>query len=95
MNSLMVLAVAIFLVAYVIIITEKVHRTVIALFAASLMVILGVINQHQAIEGIDFNMLGILNGMMVIVGIAKHSGIFQYIAICYAISKASTDIEAI
>ncbi len=81
MNVLMGLAVAIFLVAYFIIITEKVHRTVIALFAAALMVILGIINQRQAIEGIDFNMLGILIGMMVIVGIAKHSGIFQYIAI--------------
>lgn len=81
MNSMMVLAISIFLIAYFIIITEKVHRTVIALFAAALMVVLGIISQHQAIEGIDFNMLGILIGMMVIVGIAKHSGIFQYIAI--------------
>lgn len=78
---MMVLAISIFLIAYFIIITEKVHRTVIALFAAALMVVLGIISQHQAIEGIDFNMLGILIGMMVIVGIAKHSGIFQYIAI--------------
>lgn len=81
MNSMLLLAVAIFLVVYAVILTEKVHRTVVAMFGAALMVILGIINQHQAIEGIDFNMLGILIGMMVIVGIAKHSGIFQYVAI--------------
>lgn len=77
----MILAIVVFLIAYVVMLSEKVHRTVIAMFSAALLILLGVINQHQAIEGVDFNMLGILIGMMIIVGIAKHSGIFQYVAI--------------
>lgn len=77
----MLLAGGIFLVSYIIIISEKVHRTVTSLVGALVMILLGVISQHQAIEGIDFNTLGLLIGMMVVVGIAKDSGIFQYIAI--------------
>ena len=77
----MYLAVTLFVITYAIIISEKVHRTVIAMSGAALMVLLGVLNQEQAIEGIDFNTLGLLIGMMVIVGIAKHSGMFQFVAI--------------
>ena len=65
------IAIGIFAIAYAIIISEKIHRTVIALIGASLMIILGVISQEQAIEGVDFNTLGLLIGMMVIVDIAK------------------------
>ncbi|MBI2990457.1 MAG: ArsB/NhaD family transporter [Candidatus Magasanikbacteria bacterium] len=74
-------AIILFVVTYVIIISEKIHRTIIALIGAALMVLLGVINQKQAIEGIDFNTLGLLIGMMIVVGIAKQSGVFQYVAI--------------
>ena len=74
-------AIAIFAVTYVIIISEKIHRTVIALTGASLMILLGVLNQERAIEGVDFNTLGLLIGMMVIVGIAKDCGMFQYVAL--------------
>ncbi len=81
MPTTMIIALVVFAVAYIVMLSEKVHRTVIALFSAALLILLGVINQQQAIEGIDFNMLGILIGMMIIVGIAKHSGIFQYVAI--------------
>ena len=41
----------------------------------------GVINQEQAIEAIDFNTIGLLVGMMVIVGIARNSGLFEYLAV--------------
>ncbi len=75
------LAVVIFIITYVIIISEKVHRTIVALFGAILMILLGILNQEDAIHGIDFNTLGLLIGMMVIVGIAKQSGVFQYVAI--------------
>ena len=74
-------AIAIFLAAYAIIISEKVHRTVVALTGAVLMILMGILNQEQAIEGVDFNTLGLLIGMMVVVGIAKDSGMFQYVAI--------------
>lgn len=76
-----VLALVIFIASYAIIISEKIHRTVVALAGGVLMILLGVINQELAIEGIDFNTLGLLIGMMVIVGIAKDSGMFQYVAV--------------
>lgn len=84
MESIFYIAVLIFIVTYAIIISERVHRTVIALFGASLMILLSVINQEHAIEGIDFNTLGLLIGMMIIVSIAKKSGMFQYVAIMAA-----------
>ncbi len=75
------ISIVVFLVTYAIIISEKVHRTVIALAGSLLMILLGVIHQEAAIEGIDFNTLGLLIGMMVVVGIAKDSGMFQYVAL--------------
>lgn len=78
-------ALLIFLGAYAIIISERVHRTIIALFGAATMVVLGIAlefyNQHSAVNAIDFNTIGLLIGMMIIVSIAKHSGLFQYVAI--------------
>ncbi|PIZ92770.1 MAG: hypothetical protein COX83_03585 [Candidatus Magasanikbacteria bacterium CG_4_10_14_0_2_um_filter_41_31] len=81
MQTLSIMALAIFLLSYIVIISEKFHRTVVALSGAALMVLLGILTQDQALEGIDFNTLGLLIGMMVIVGIAKESGMFQYVAI--------------
>lgn len=78
------IASVVFLLAYVVIISEKVHRTVIAISGAVLMILLGVLTQEQAIEGVDFNTLGLLIGMMVVVGIAKQSGMFQAVAIIAA-----------
>lgn len=81
METHFLLAVGVFLASYALIISERVHRTVVALSGAVAMILLGIINQEQAIEGVDFNTLGLLIGMMVIVGIAKDSGMFQYVAI--------------
>lgn len=75
------IALIVFIITYFIIVSEKVHRTVVALAGAVLMILLGVLNQHQAIEGVDFNTLGLLIGMMMIVSLAKHSGMFQFVAI--------------
>ncbi len=79
-----VMALAIFLLSYAVILSEKIHRTVIAVSGAALMVLLGIVTQQQAVDGIDFNTLGLLIGMMVLVGIAKDSGMFQYVAIAAA-----------
>ncbi len=81
MSPLFWVAVGVFLASYVIIISERIHRTVIALTGAMLMILLGIVHQEAAIAGIDFNTLGLLIGMMVIVGIAKDSGMFQAVAI--------------
>ncbi len=75
------LSIVIFLLAYVFIIIEKVHRSVVVWVAAALVIFLGVISQAKAIEAIDFNTLWLLIGMMVIVGITRKSGVFEYIAI--------------
>jgi len=70
-----------FVITYAVIVSEKVNRAIVSLLGAGLMVMLGVLNQETAISGIDFNTLGLLTGMMVIVSITKRSGIFQYIAV--------------
>jgi len=74
---------------YVILITEVVHRTALALFGALVMLIVlfttGVLDPHDSVDfvigAIDFNTIGLLLGMMVIVGILGETGIFQYIGI--------------
>jgi Na+/H+ antiporter NhaD/arsenite permease-like protein len=70
-----------FVFTYAVIISEKVNRAIVSLLGAGLMIILGIINQQTAISGIDFNTLGLLTGMMVIVAITKRSGVFQFIAV--------------
>ena len=70
-----------FVVTYAVIISEKVNRAIISLLGAGLMIMLGVLNQETAISGIDFNTLGLLIGMMVIVAITRRSGVFQFIAV--------------
>lgn len=75
------IAVGIFLVAYGLIISEKIHRTVVALAGAVLVIMFGVVSQEQAIHHIDFNTLGLLIGMMVIVAITGETGVFRYLAI--------------
>jgi len=70
-----------FVATYAVIVSEKVNRAIISLLGAGLMIMLGVLNQETAISGIDFNTLGLLIGMMVIVAITKRSGVFQFIAV--------------
>ncbi|MCK5382580.1 MAG: ArsB/NhaD family transporter [Gammaproteobacteria bacterium] len=70
-----------FVATYAVIVSEKVNRAIVSLLGAGLMIMLGVLNQETAISGIDFNTLGLLIGMMVIVAITKRSGIFQFIAV--------------
>lgn len=74
-------AVCILLVVYGIIMMEKFNRAVLSLLGAGIMVLAGVLNQHQAVAGIDFNTIGLLTGMMVIVAISQKTGMFQYVAI--------------
>lgn len=75
------LAIAIFVVVYAFIISEKYHRTITVWVAAGAVITIGLINQEQAIEHIDFNTILLLIGMMVIVGITRKTGVFEYMAI--------------
>lgn len=75
------LAVAVFASVYGLLIWDRFNRAVVALLGATVLVLLGVINQEAAISGIDFNTIGLLVGMMVIVFISQETGMFQYLAI--------------
>lgn len=88
MENNALLAIAIFLATYVFIISEKIHRTVVALVGGMAIVVLGVISQETAIHHIDFNTLGLLVGMMIIVGVTAETGLFNYLAI-----KAAKKVE--
>ena len=79
-----------FVLTYALIVTERLNRAIISLTAACLMILGGVLTQEAAFEGVDFNTLGLLTGMMVIVGITKNSGVFQYLAI-WSAKKVNAD----
>jgi Na+/H+ antiporter NhaD/arsenite permease-like protein len=68
-------------VTYAIIMSEKVNRAVVALVGSGLMIVVGVLDQEEAIKGIDWNTIGLLTGMMILVSISRRSGMFQYLAI--------------
>lgn len=74
-------AIVIFVAAYALIISEKVHRTIVGIFGAMLMIIFGIIDQDTAIHHIDFNTLGLLMGMMIIVNVTSETGLFNFLAI--------------
>jgi len=70
-----------FVLTYLLIMLERINRAIIALLAAGLMILAGVLTQEAAIRGIDFNTIGLLTGMMIIIAITKESGVFQFLAV--------------
>ena len=81
-------SVAIFVIALAVIISEKVHRAVVALAGAALVMMLGIMPFDEALEHVDFNTLGVLFGMMLFVGVVKLSGLFEYLAVkCAHLAK--------
>lgn len=70
-----------FVLTYLMIMSERINRAIVSMTAAGLMILGGVLTQEAALEGIDFNTIGLLTGMMIIVAITRQSGIFQYLAI--------------
>ncbi len=77
----MALAVGIFAAALVVIASERVHRTKVALIGAILVLLTQTIAQEQAIEAVDWNTIGLLAGMMLIVRLTETTGIYTYVAI--------------
>ena len=79
------LAVAVFVIAYVFIATEKIHRVVAAVGGASVMLLIGATDAEHAFfseeSGIDWNVIFLLLGMMLIVSVMKRTGAFEYLAI--------------
>lgn len=91
MSVQIVLALAIFLVAYILIATEKVPRLTASLCGAAGMVLIGATDDHGIFfsedSGIDWNVIFLLLGMMIIVGVLRQTGIFEFLAI-WAAKKA-------
>jgi len=78
----MAIAVATFLIVLAIIASEKLHRTNIALLGAAIVVLfVGDFSQEQAIESVDFNTIGLLAGMMILVYLTQQTGVYDYVAI--------------
>ncbi len=77
-------ALVIFLLAYFLIITERIHRTKLAIMGGVLLVLFHVMNQSEAFGFIDFNTIGLLIGMMLLISVIKETGIFSYLAIWIA-----------
>ena len=76
-----IIAVAVFLVVILLIITERVHRTAAAMAGAVVLILTGVMSADKALSYIDFNTIGVLVGMMIFVAIVRQSGMFEYIAV--------------
>jgi Na+/H+ antiporter NhaD/arsenite permease-like protein len=80
-----IISTAIFAVCLFFILTEKIHRTIVGITGAVIMVAvglaLGFYNEELAVEAIDFETLGLLFGMMVMVALLQPTGFFEYVAI--------------
>ncbi len=77
----MILAVAIFAITYILIMTEWINKMTAALLGGFLVVVTGAISQGKAYQAVDWNVIFLLIGMMMVMGVLKQTGVFQYIAI--------------
>lgn len=75
------LAGMIFTATYLVIVSERIHRTLAALMGGMLMVLAGVISQREAFLSIDLNVIFLLAGMMMIANVMAETGIFQWLAV--------------
>ena len=71
----------ILVLTYAVIIWDRFNRAVVALLGAAVLIVIGALDQAEAVRGIDWNTIGLLTGMMILVSIARRSGMFQFVAI--------------
>jgi Na+/H+ antiporter NhaD/arsenite permease-like protein len=81
MTSSLALGLLVFGATYVAITLEKVHKTIAALAGAVLMLLFGLISQERAFEHVDWNVIFLLAGMMIIANGIQRTGFFQFVAI--------------
>lgn len=74
-------AVVVFLLTYAAIVSGRVHRTVAAFVGAALLVLTGIMSPDGAVHAIDWNTIGLLVGMMIIVGVTQETGVFRFLAV--------------
>ena len=101
------IAAIVFILAYILISFELLHRTMAAMLGASIMLVISytfgtinpeykILSYERAINAIDMNVIFLLMGMMIIVGILKHTGIFQWCAYkCYQLARGNVTFLAI
>jgi Na+/H+ antiporter NhaD/arsenite permease-like protein len=77
----MAFSIIVFVVALGIIASERIDRTNVALLGATLLLLAGVLTQEEAVESIDFNTIGLLVGMMVMVRLTEATGVYTWLAI--------------
>ena len=79
------IATILFIGAYALIVSEKIHKTIVAICGAAVMIVIGILTQDEAFHsldlGVDWNVVFLLISMMVIINIMKPTGVFEYIAI--------------
>jgi len=68
-------------ITYAAIIWDKFNRAIVALIGAAAMIWIGALDQNEALKGIDWNTIGLLTGMMILVSVSRRSGMFEYLAI--------------
>lgn len=71
----------VFLLTYALIVDERIHRAVAAMFGAAIVVLLNIVPWDELLVYLDFGTIFLLMGMMIIVNTARNSGLFEYIAI--------------
>src|SRR5437667_8956784 len=74
-------ATVVFVLTYLLVIADRINRSIIAMLGAGAMIVSGVLSQDEAIRGIDFNTIALLTGMKVLVAIARRCGMFEYLAL--------------
>lgn len=88
MTMTALLAIAVFVIAYAVIASERFNRAAVALIGAAFMVVIGAVRGHEMFfseeTGVDWNVIFLLFGMMVIVGVLRQTGVFEYVAIVAA-----------
>jgi len=80
----LLIAVVVFLITYILIIDERIHRAVAAMAGAAVVVFLGIVPWDSLLEHLDLGTIFLLMGMMIIINTARNSGLFEYIAIVTA-----------
>jgi Na+/H+ antiporter NhaD/arsenite permease-like protein len=81
LTTVQLLALVVFIATYILIIDERIHRAVAVMAGAAVVVFLGIVPWDSMLEHIDFGTIFLLMGMMIIINVARHSGLFEYIAI--------------
>jgi Na+/H+ antiporter NhaD/arsenite permease-like protein len=77
----MIAALTVFILAYIAIMWDRIPGAVVSILGAAAMVSIGILSQDDAVRRIDFNTLALLCGMMIVVGLLRKEGLFEYVAI--------------